>query len=750
MEAEDSGTRDPRAWGALVVAPLILFFPILFDRVPDMRDFPRFVWPARALWRAAILEGRLPQWNPFVGLGAPTLAAPVHGTFYPPNLLLLLGPPVLAMCLLWLAHVVVAGFGGYALARRLGCRAPVAVASGVVWQLGGFATSLWSAGEKVLTCAWVPWATLGLMMLAERDLRRRILAGTAVAFALMALAGDPFIWLDAAVMGLALGWAKGSERDEAWPVARRLALRAAVALVLAGLLAAMALVPALSLLAASERSGGLAQVAAERWSFLPARVIELLLPSNNPMHAEMLITSVYLGLGAVLCAPFAGRRRMTSVLLVLTALALAASFGRHTPVHGVLRAVFPPLRYLRYPEKHLLVVTGCLGLLGAMGAERVLAGRETRRLRYPLAAAAGLLVVALLGALGSSDPGKGSLRVILTGGALAGVLILARRRPAAAWLLPLLVVFDLASAAFSHVSWADARQLREPPPQLGMRAAGAPPPRLYYTPTLDGSLATLPDNLGSPWGIAHLPGFDPGRPGKQRQAWDAVTNQAQRAAALFDVEWLVLPRVPAVPGLQAVAPLGKSATLFHRTPAGRTRVMGRARVVDDATAPTLLGSSGFAPEAEALVAPGKGAAALDGPALGACTHELYAPEHVRLRCLVEGGPALLVQSEAWSPGWQATVDGQPSPIVHAQIAMRGIYLGPGEHVIDQRFQTPGLWSGLLLSLLGLAATLALLRRRKGEEPKATSNAQISLPGTLQPSPDGEPLSLSLPIAHARR
>lgn len=711
MDAGHPGNGARWAWGALVVAPLVLFFPILFDRVPDMRDFPRFVWPARALWRAAILDGRLPQWNPFVGLGTATLAAPVHGTFYPPNLLLLVGPPVLALCLQWLVHVVLAGLGGYALARRLGCRAPVAAASGVVWQLGGFATSLWSAGEKVLTCAWVPWAALGLVLLAERELRRRVLAGTAAALALIALAGDPFIWLHAAVLGLALGWAKSSESEATWPVLRRLAPRALVALLLAGLLAAMSLVPALYLLGDSERSGGLALDAAERWSFLPARVIEFLLPPNNPMHADMLITSAYLGLSVVLCAPLAGRRRITMTLLILAALALAAAFGRHTLFHGVLRAMFPPLGYLRYPEKHLLLVTACLGLLGALGAERVLASGDTRQLRHALTAAAGLLIAALFGALVSNHPSTGVPRVILIGGALAGVLVLARRKAAATWLVLPLVVMDLSSAASTHVNWADARQLREPPPLLGVRVDGAPPPRLYYTPSLDGSLATLPDNLGNPWGIAHLPGFDPGRPGKQRQVWDAMVDQAQRAAALFDIEWLVLPTASAVPGLQTIAPLGEGATLFHRTSTGRTRVMGRARVVDDATAIELLGSSGFASESEALVAPGEGAVALHGSARGACTHELYTPEHVRLRCTVAGGPALLVQSEAWSPGWRATVDGHPAPIVHAQIAMRAIYLDPGEHVIDQRFHTPGLWTGLLLSVLGLVATLALVRRR---------------------------------------
>ena len=82
----------------------------------------------------------------------------------------------------------------------------------------------------------------------------------------------------------------------------------------------------------------------------------------------------------------------------------AAAFGRHTLFHGVLRAMFPPLGYLRYPEKHLLLVTACLGLLGALGAERVLASGDTRQLRHALTAAAGLLIAALFGAL--FQPGK--------------------------------------------------------------------------------------------------------------------------------------------------------------------------------------------------------------------------------------------------------------------------------------------------------------------------------------------------------
>ena len=122
--------------GALALGPLLLFAPIFWDRVVELRDFSRWTWPSRALWRAAVLEGRVPQWNPFAGLGAPLTAAPVHGAFYPGHLLLLAGPPTFALSLLWLLHTIFAGVGAFALGRRLGCRPAVALAAASVWQLG--------------------------------------------------------------------------------------------------------------------------------------------------------------------------------------------------------------------------------------------------------------------------------------------------------------------------------------------------------------------------------------------------------------------------------------------------------------------------------------------------------------------------------------------------------------------------------------------------------------------------------------
>jgi uncharacterized membrane protein YfhO len=69
--------------------------------------------------------------------------------------------------------------------------------------------------------------------------------------------------------------------------------------------------------------------------------------------------------------------------------------------------------------------------------------------------------------------------------------------------------------------------------------------------------------------------------------------------------------------------------------------------------------------------------------------------------------AYLVLSEVWYPGWQATVDGIPTPVLRANYAFRAVRLEPGEHQVHVTF-VPRSWrlgvavSGLtLLILVGL-------------------------------------------------
>jgi hypothetical protein len=71
-------------------------------------------------------------------------------------------------------------------------------------------------------------------------------------------------------------------------------------------------------------------------------------------------------------------------------------------------------------------------------------------------------------------------------------------------------------------------------------------------------------------------------------------------------------------------------------------------------------------------------------------------------------PALLILSEPHYPGWQATVDGQPAPILRADYVLRAVPVPAGEHTVELRFQPLSFTIGLLVSLSALVLVLIFL------------------------------------------
>ena len=68
-------------------------------------------------------------------------------------------------------------------------------------------------------------------------------------------------------------------------------------------------------------------------------------------------------------------------------------------------------------------------------------------------------------------------------------------------------------------------------------------------------------------------------------------------------------------------------------------------------------------------------------------------------------PGWLVLTDAWYPGWQASVDGGSVPIEHANFAYRAIRVEAGEHRVSMRFR-PATWvQGRIVSLVGLVAAV---------------------------------------------
>ena len=84
----------------------------------------------------------------------------------------------------------------------------------------------------------------------------------------------------------------------------------------------------------------------------------------------------------------------------------------------------------------------------------------------------------------------------------------------------------------------------------------------------------------------------------------------------------------------------------------------------------------------------------------------YTPNRIRVRA---AGPGQLVLSEAAYPGWQAQVDGAEAPVALLEGLLRGVSLGPGEHEIVVEFRPTWLYTGLIISALGVLTLAAVWR-----------------------------------------
>ena len=353
---------------ALAVAAVAWLFagPLFSGRVLYYRDvgvnvYPDFVFVSKALER-----GIWPLWHPGADAGAPFLMAyPVH------LLLLLLGGPRVTLALSPALHLLLAMGGGAALARRLGVSRVGAAVSGGVFGLSGFL--LGSVLLPVfLAAAWAPLAVERFLALIEAPSPRRA-ASLALVLAVQATTFGAEAVVGTAIVALAL--------LPRWP-GRRGVLAVGGTLLLAGALAAPALLGTAAMLAGTARGRGFAPEVGLSYSTPPPALLEAVLPRffGNPHtfgdtgywgqpfypSGSPYFLSLYLGPVVLLLAAHAGWRGRAR-LWGLAGLGVLISLGVHGPLALVLAPLMGPLRGV---VKFFLLTTLALALLAGFGVER--------------------------------------------------------------------------------------------------------------------------------------------------------------------------------------------------------------------------------------------------------------------------------------------------------------------------------------------------------------------------------------------
>jgi hypothetical protein len=84
------------------------------------------------------------------------------------------------------------------------------------------------------------------------------------------------------------------------------------------------------------------------------------------------------------------------------------------------------------------------------------------------------------------------------------------------------------------------------------------------------------------------------------------------------------------------------------------------------------------------------------------TVELLAAGSDELQFQTSGAGGLLVQSDAWYPGWTVRVDGLGAPLLRVDHALRGVVVPPGRHLVYFHYRSTPLVAGLFLAPAALA------------------------------------------------
>jgi hypothetical protein len=761
--------RDLLAGGLLVVALLAFFWRTLSGDVyqpADGGDLVSFLFPTYRFAAATLQQGVLPLWNPTLYGGAPFVADIQAGFLYLPNLILFWLQPDFAYPVLQqmaLGHLAWAGIGTYLLLRTLHFSAapvarPAALFGALAFMFSDPLLAHLGNLNLIAVLSWLPWV-LAAYHRALTTRRWRWIGATALLFATANYAGhaQSSLYIGLAVGIYTVGWAATQPTHAPWRHWRSILLRAAVVALLTALLTAPILLPALQLSRMTERTGYSYQ-ATTAFSLAPTQLIGLLTPGffgrGPALHWSLWdrvetpfagVATLLLALGALLMAPADLRRRIWP-WLVLAGVGLVTALGVYALLHGWLTWLLPGFGQLRAPARALVLWSLGLSVVAAVGLDLLL-----RRGQALLAESAGrqwqtilrqgtwvwfalILPLAYLALLLTQENESAFLRasvaalaLVLAALAWLGVWAATGGLTAgwwspmvAAWLLIGLLYFDLSAAgAYTDISEDDPTRGFDHPALFEFLRAD---PEHFRIDTYTDIRDLWQPSTAALVGLEDVGGIvNPLLPVAWRDQWEAIGARGSAAYNLLNVKYVIVrDGTPLPDGKFELAFDAPNDLAVYRNLGflPRAWVVHQAKLADDLPSALIqIQAEDFSPRNQVILLNHEEAGATAYSVLPAAppatpgSARLTAATVNSLRFSVDApAPGLLVLSEFWYPGRQATVNGTAQPLLHANGNLSAIPIPAGSATVELIFD-PLLWHlGLVAAGLGLLAIAALLLR----------------------------------------
>ena len=374
----------------LIVLGLIFFWKLAFtDMILARGDTYAYFYPYWDVRNAAFRAGELPLWTPDIFMGAPLLANPQLGTFYPPNWLTIPFRAPDAIRLSILLHIIWAALGAFTLFRQTIVKATApALLAASVFALSGYLGAHVEQINQLQGLAWMPWLFYFLHQAITSQRRLLWIIVLAIGFALQIFSGHTQTVF---ISGFGLGIFAiiqsyvGAQRDAPITKIRSIGI-ALVSLFLASILALLLampqILPTLELTGMSNRGGGFNSQQATAFSLPPTYLGRALLPSyDGQLFTEYVgyIGVIALGLailGVIMPTPSqpppnSGEEQILTfnpriIWIVLALIGLTFAMGRFNPVYWQL-ADLPGFNLFRVPARWLSLFALAMSMLSGIG-----------------------------------------------------------------------------------------------------------------------------------------------------------------------------------------------------------------------------------------------------------------------------------------------------------------------------------------------------------------------------------------------
>jgi hypothetical protein len=725
--------NDRRAAALLAAIATLFFADVLFlGNNFWFRDLFVYHFPMKLLVRDAIARGEFPWWNPFFGGGQPMAANPAYEIFYPPQWLIFIGTYPFGFALHIIIHVYIALLGAYAFLRSIPLRIDASLFGALSFGLSGFLLGTMTNLPTFFVWSWagvVGWAVL------------RLIRGGSIAPAALAMAMPLLVLEPVSLMQLFALIIAGTLF-----VNRRTMPRLIAAMLLAGVISAVVLIPAIDHTRDSIRSRGFPYAEAATHSMPPLRPLELVMPHilgifNGDVRAfwgyfyegkrvSPYLLSLYCG-SAVAILAIAGlllRRRGALLVVSICAVSYLVAIGGNTPLCRWLYDA--GVHSIRYPEKFIATALVTL-IFFASTVANDLDDEKLRRaaliigcaIAVVLLAASAIITTNFFLRMWSLSPQSAPLAAMFRQGALlAGVI-------AALWAVifwrPQWRVAALALLLIDIAPHSNAllprmpRDFFTPPPITNAfdadRSGYAVFPRGEWTQQSaivqneGAALAWFARNGLRPyspaaWGLRSALEFDFDETDllPTHELLARMKRYGESGAANWSAPFMAVANVryvydfrPPQEAMRESQPSTWQPLAVHRVPS-QGRFWFARRVLPEAQLERAQFGDAFVLKPFSIAA---------GRILASRETSSSADLDVQA-----DGPALLVITITAHKYWRATIDDHPATLLPANIAYQALVVPAGRHRVALRYRNPLIvWSGAI-SLLGLIALIPLRRR----------------------------------------